>query len=46
VTLAPKVATKKEGVMGSRLEFNQNLGIVCQGDSPKAKQAISVLLAI
>ncbi len=39
-------AIKKEGLMGTRLEFNQNLGIFCQGDSPKAKQAISVLLAM
>jgi hypothetical protein len=39
-------AIKKEGVMGTALEFNQNLGILCQGDSPEAKQAISVLLAM
>jgi hypothetical protein len=37
---------KKNGLMGTRLEFNQNLAIFCQGDSPKAKQAISVLLAM
>lgn len=35
---------KKEGLMGTRLEFNRNLGIFCQGGSPQGKQAESVLM--
>ena len=34
---------KKEGLMGTKLEFNKNLGIFCQGDSPQGTRAISVL---
>ena len=37
-------AIKKDGVMGTRLDFNKNLGIFCQGDSERGKRAISVLM--
>ncbi len=37
---------KKEGLMGTRLEFNKNLGIFCQGDSPETKEAVSVLMSM
>ncbi len=37
---------KKEGLLGTRMEFNKNLGMFCQGDTPQTKQAVSVLLGM
>lgn len=39
-------AIKREGLMGIRMEFNKNLGMFCQGDTPQTKQAVSVLLGM
>lgn len=37
---------KKEGLMGTKLEFNKNLGIFCQGESSQGKQAVAVLMGM
>lgn len=37
---------KKEGFMGTRGEFNKNLTIMCQGDTPQTKQAVAVLMGM